>query len=179
MGLRVTLNKRFTTDESIIFNASFYNASLEPIISPRVGLTLTDQSGKKYESQFGVNGNGYKLDYGRLAPGQYNWEASCVFNGKTYRKTGNFLVEEIDLEKTETTANHELLKQLSNQSNGKFYALKDYENFIEELNKRDDIVVLTREELSFKDLIHLIPLLILLAVFFATEWFVRRWSGSY
>ncbi|MFM7299568.1 MAG: hypothetical protein ACKO1R_00305 [Crocinitomicaceae bacterium] len=102
-----------------------------------------------------------------------------MYNGKTYRKTGNFLVEEIDLEKTETTANHELLKQLSNQSNGKFYALKDYENFIEELNKRDDIVVLTREELSFKDLIHLIPLLILLALFFATEWFVRRWSGSY
>lgn len=179
MGLRVTLNKRFTTDESIIFNASFYNASLEPIVTPSVGLSLTDQLGKKYESQFGVNGNGYKLDYGRLAPGQYNWEASCVYNGKTYRKTGNFLVEEIDLEKTESTANHELLKQLSTQSNGKFYNLRDYQNLIKELDTRDDIVVLTREELSFKDLIHLIPLLILLAVFFATEWFVRRWSGSY
>ncbi|MBM3455444.1 MAG: hypothetical protein FJX80_09885 [Bacteroidetes bacterium] len=179
MGLRVLLNKRFTSDESIIFNASFYNASLEAIVSPKVNLTLTDQSGKKYESQFGVNGNSYKLDYGQIEPGRYDWEATCVYNGKIHRKAGTFLVEEIDLEKTETTANHKLLEQLSNQSNGNFYNLKNYERLIADLDKRDDIVILTREELSFKDLIHLIPLLILLAVFFTTEWFVRRWSGSY
>jgi len=179
MGLRVSINRRFTTEESIIFNASFYNASLEPIVTPRIGLTLTDPSGRKYESQFGVNGNSYKLSYGKLDAGQYNWKASCSYNGKVYLKTGSFLVEEIDLEKKETTANHNVLKQLSNQSNGKFYALRDYKNFINDLNLRDDIVVVTREELSFKDLIHVIPLLILIALSFSAEWFIRRWSGSY
>jgi len=179
MGLRVTLNKRFTSEEPIVFNASFYNASLEPITTPEISLTLTDQQGKKYISQFGVNGKGYKLDYGKIAAGQYRWEASCIFNGKKYNKFGTFLVEDIDLEKTETTANHEVLKQLANLSNGKFYTLNEYEKFIRDLKTRDDMVIITREELSFKDLIHLIPLLLMLVCTFSIEWFIRRWSGSY
>ncbi len=179
MGLRVTLNKRFTTDESIIFNASFYNASLEAIITPKISLSLLDQNGKKYTSQFGVNGEAYKLDYGKLTKGKYQWNASCVFNGKKYSKSGTFLVEEIDFEKTEITANHEVLKQLSNQSNGKFYELANQAKFIEELKTRDDIVIITREELSFKSLIQLIPILIFLSLTLSIEWFIRRWSGAY
>ena len=179
MGLRVTLNKRFTIEDPVIFNASFYNASLEPITSPSISLTLISEQGKKYVSQFGSNGIGYQLDFGKLSAGKYSWEAQCVFNGKKYTKSGVFLVENIDLEKLETTANHDVMKQLSNQSDGKFYYLKDYEKFVKELNSREDMVVITREELRFQDLIHLVPLLILLALLFSIEWFIRRFSGAY
>jgi hypothetical protein len=75
-GLRIEFPKRFTTEDEIIVNASFFNASLEPITKPQIQLKITDASGKEFKSQFGINDNGYKLSLGKMKGGKYNWTAS-------------------------------------------------------------------------------------------------------
>ena len=160
-------------------NASFYNSSLEPITTPKISIEVTDQKGKKYKSQFGLIGTSYKLALGKLKTGNYSWSAKTTFNGKSYSKKGNFLVEDIQIEKTESNANQGVMKQLSNQSNGKFYLLKDYKKTIEDISNRKDITTISYAETSFDDLIEYIVIFILIFLFLSGEWFLRRWYGSY
>ncbi len=178
-GLRVEFPKRFTTEEDIIVNASFYNASLEPITKPQIQLSVTNSSGKVFRSQFGVNGSGYKLSLGKLKAGKYNWSATAKFNGKSYRKSGVFVVEDIEIEKLETFANHGVMKQLAKQSNGEFYQLKNFESLIDDIGKRQDITTMSFEETSFNKLIDYLVVFLLLFSCLAGEWFLRRYWGSY
>jgi hypothetical protein len=178
-GLRVEFPKRFTTEEEIFVNASFYNASLEPITKPQIQLAVTDGSGKLFRSQFGVNGTGYKLSLGKMKAGKYKWSATTKFNGKSYRKSGVFVVEDIEIEKLETFANHGVMKQLAKQSNGKFYRLNNYKSLIDEIEKRQDITTMSFEETSFNKLIDYLFIFILIFVCLAGEWFLRRYFGTY
>jgi hypothetical protein len=178
-GLRIEFPKRFTIDEEVLVNASFYNSSLEPITTPKISIEITDQKGKKYKSQFGLVGTSYKLALGKLKSGNYSWSAKTTFNGKSYSKKGNFLVEDIQIEKTESNANQGVMKQLSKQSNGKFNLLKDYKKTIEDISNRKDITTISYAETSFEDLIEYIVIFILIFMLLSGEWFLRRWYGSY
>ena len=178
-GLRIEFPKRFTTEEEIIVNASFFNASLEPITKPQIQLKITDASGKEFKSQFGVNGNGYKLSLGKMKGGKYKWTAYTKFNGKSYRKSGVFVVEEIELEKLETSANHGVMLQLAKQSNGKFYELNQYNELLKALENREDITTMSFEETTFNQLIDYWSVFIILFIFLGAEWFLRRYFGTY
>ena len=178
-GLRIEFPKRFTIDEEVFVNASFYNSSLEPITTPKISIEITDQKGKKYKSQFGVLGSIYKLALGKLKSGNYSWIAKTTFNGKSYSKKGTFLVEDIQIEKTESNANQGVMKQLAEQSNGKFYLLKNYKKALEDISKRKDITTISYAETSFDDLIDFIWIFVLIFVLISAEWFLRRWFGSY
>jgi hypothetical protein len=178
-GLRVEFQKRFTIDEDVIVNASFYNASLEPITKPLIDMKVTDEKGKVYRSQFGVFGSSYKLSLGKLKAGKYNWSAKASYDGKSYSKQGYFVVEDIQIEKSETTANHGVMKQLAKQSNGKFYQLNQYESLLSDIDKREDIANVQYEETAFNDLMDYFSIFLLLFLLLAGEWFLRRYLGSY
>ena len=178
-GLRIEFPKRFKIDEEVFVNASFYNSSLEPITTPKISIEITDQKEKKYKSQFGVLGSIYKLALGKLKSGNYSWIAKTTFNGKSYSKKGTFLVEDIQIEKTESNANQGVMKQLAEQSNGNFYLLKNYKKALEDISKRKDITTISYAETSFDDLIDFIWIFVLIFVLLSSEWFLRRWFGSY
>lgn len=178
-SLRVTTPKRFTKDEDILLKAEFYNESLELITVPTIQLTLKNEKKKISKHEFGVTGNFYKLSLGKLKPGKYQWSATCKHNGKSYSKSGIFVVEDIQLENLDTRANHTVLNQLSENSNGKFYALANADQLINDIEKRGDIVEMSYREASFNDLIDYKWLFILLILILGLEWFLRRWFGAY
>lgn len=178
-GLRIEFPKRFSIEEEVIVNASFYNSALEPITKPKIELSLTNSDGKIFRSQFGINGSAYKLSLGKLKAGKYKWQASTKFNGKTYRKSGVFIVEDIEIEKIETVANHGVMKQVSKQSNGKFYLLKDFERLLNDIETRDDITTISFSETAFNELIDYIALLLVIIFLLTGEWFLRRYLGNY
>jgi len=179
MGLRVQLPKRMNSEEELIVTASFYNASMEPITSPKIEFTLLSDKGKMYKSQFAVAGSVYKLNQGKLNPGKYTWKAITTYNGKKQVKSGLFIVEEIQLEKLESFANHNNLKQLSKQSNGSFHVFSAYRKMLDELAKRNDIATVTYEDHTFDDLLDYTLIFFLLFSLLSAEWFLRRYFGSY
>lgn len=178
-SLRVTTPKRFTKDEDVILKAEFYNESLELITVPEIEFTLKNEKNKLSKHQFGVTGNFYKLSLGKLKPGKYQWSAKCRHNGKAYSKSGVFVVEDIQLESIDTRANHTLLNQLSQSSNGKFYPLMNSDQLINDLEKRGDIVEMSYREASFNDLIDYKWIFFFLVLILGCEWFLRRWFGAY
>jgi hypothetical protein len=178
-ALHVTFPKRFTKDEDIIVNATFYNDAFEAITKPIINLEVTDEKGKKSKLQFGVSGDLYKLTLGKLNPGKYNWTASVKYNGKSHRKTGVFVVEDIAIENLDTYANHNLMNQISMKTNGTFDLLKNYKKTIILIKNRDDITSVSYKEAAFNDLIDYKIVFFLLLFLLTTEWFLRRWFGSY
>lgn len=178
-SLRVTLPKRFLVNEAVSIKAEFYNDNLELITKPKIKFVLTDQNGKKSNYEFAVNGNMYFLPLGKLKAGTYSWIASTSFDGKKHMKSGNFVVENIEIEKLDTKANHALLKQISDNSKGVFYPLKDAQKVLKQLENREEITSISYEESSFDSLLDYIILLILIILLLGSEWFLKRWNGLY
>ncbi len=176
---RVTLPKSFTPNEKVIVNATVLNASLEPVTTSEVHFILYSENGKESKLQFGASGTTYKLDLGNLPAGKYNWKAHTTINGKYHEKRGEFVVKPSFLEQSENSANHILLKQLSEKTKGSFHTLKNYQSAIKELKNREDFSSVSYQESSFNELIEYFTLFILIVLILFAEWFLRRYLGSY
>jgi hypothetical protein len=178
-ALRITLPNRFTKNEEVIVNASFYNESMAPITTPKIQFTLKDEDKKVSKMEFATYGEGYKLSLGKLKPGKYEWTATTSHAGKTYSKTGAFVVENITLEGLDTYANHNLLIEMSDKSMGKFEKLANYDKLLDAIAKREDISSVSYKETNYLDLIDYKWLFFLLLFFLTLEWFGRRINGIY
>lgn len=178
-ALRVTFPKRFTKNEEVLVNASFYNEAMEAISTPVIEMTVIDQKGKQSRMRFGVSGNMYRLSMGKLAPGKYEWKATTKHSGKAYSKSGVFIVEDIDPELLVNSSNNAVLNQLADRTDGKVFDLKNYEKLFNTLNSRGDITTMSYREASFDGLIDFKWLFALLLVLLSLEWFLRRYLGAY
>jgi hypothetical protein len=175
----VQFPKRFTKDEEVIVNASVYNESLEKITSPNVKMVVKNERGSVLNRDFAKSGDMYRLSLGKLTPGKYSWSASTSFNGKSYRKSGEFVVEDVALEKLNSSSNGQVMQQLAKRTSGEFRYLKDYQKTLDKLLKRDDITSVSYAETIFNDLIDLKWLFFLLLFLLTLEWFLRKWLGAY
>lgn len=178
-SLQINLPKRFNTLDEIILDAEFYNATLELITTPDILFEVVNEKNDKINYEFAKNGKGYNLSLGKLDPGKYNWTASTNHDGKKYKRTGMFIVEDVSFESLTTKANHNVLIQIAQHSNGSFYKLNELDVLFKDIAKRKDIVNLTYEESVFSDLVDLIWLFVLIVLSLSFEWFLRRYSGSY
>ena len=176
-GLNVIVPRKLNTDEDLIINANFYNQAMEAITTPQITLEIIDEQGKRYQSQFAVNTKGYQAKLGQLNPGKYTWTAQTKFNEKTYTQNGEFFVEDLDHEKNESVANHSVLKQLAEQSNGSFYTLKNIDPFFTDLSNRSDIASVAYEEKSTLQLIDIWWYLMIAAMLLISEWILKRIYG--
>lgn len=178
-GLSVQFDKRFGKYDRIGVNANFYNASLEPITSPKIDLYLTGPKGKKYKRRFNVSQNHYNLELGNLPPGSYEWKASTLHEKKKYQKQGTFVIENISLEQSSNVANHGVLKQLAKNSGGKFRKLDQANQMLNEIENRSDITSIERMTSSFWNLLDSWVFLLFIACSFGLEWFLKRYFGAY
>jgi hypothetical protein len=177
--LRVNFPKRFTKDEDVLVNATFYNQSLEPVADAEIRLEVRNEKGKLSKVGFGVSGKQYTASLGKLTPGIYKWKALATRNGQTEVKNGVFVVEDMELEDLDTYADHQIMRQIAKTTGGKFFALKNARGVLKAIRNRDDITTVSYREATFNDLVDLKWLFFLLLVFMTTEWFLRRWFGAY
>ena len=178
-SLRVTPPKRIILGEECLFKAEFYNDALELIVTPKIGLTVKDEKGKKYTYDFAVFQNFYNVRFSGLKPGTYTWEASTNYKGKSFKKNGMFSVEDLNLEGIDVYANHTVLKQLSENSKGTYRLLKDANEIIQRIEQRNDITNIQHKESVLNNLIDFKILFALLFLLLGLEWFGRRWYGGY
>lgn len=177
--LRVTLPKRFNTIEDIVFKAEFYNEAMELITTPSVEMTITKRGGKSFKQLFSPTANFYQLNVGQLQSGMYDWKVVADNNGKKYAKSGSFAVDEISLEDQDTRANFSTLNQLAVQSDGSYKKLDQYQALIQEIKTRGDITTVQYEDTGYQELIDWKWIFALIIALLTTEWFLRRWWGSY
>ena len=178
-NLAIITKKSFFENENITFDAEVYNASYELVNDPEVFLSIIDSNKKKYAFTFSKTQNGYKLDAGIFPAGSYSYEAKVNISGKTFFDRGSFLIKPIIEEVINTTANHNLLKEIANKNNGEMVLPSNALALISKIKMREDIKPVSHSEIKLNEMINLKWLFFLILSLLSVEWFLRKRNGSY
>ncbi len=176
---RVFVKNHFFENEAIELNAELYNDSYELVNQPEVSMVITDENKKAFPFTFSPTSNAYYLNAGSLAPGSYTYAAKTAFGGKTFEKSGKFIIMPLNVEVINTVANHSLLYNLAQRHGGEMLYPKDIGKIKELLEKRDDIKTVRYTQKRFTNLIDQFWILLLIIGLVGAEWFVRKYNGSY
>jgi len=177
---RISLDKNiFNENEQIIFDAELYNQSYELINEPDASISIKDEQEKEYNFTFDKAGNAYRLNVGLLNVGNYTYTAKTFTNGENLTYSGQFSVRPIQLELFETTADHALLKLLSDKYGGSMVyptAITTLSQVIKDKGNAKPVIYESTKTRSIINIRWILGLLMGLMIF---EWFLRRYFGSY
>ncbi|QNK62224.1 hypothetical protein H7F33_17015 [Pedobacter sp. PAMC26386] len=165
-------------NERVLLNATLYNDSYQPVNTPDVNLILKDEKGKTYNFTFSRYESAYQLDAGILPPGNYSYVANTTLGTQHYQDKGSFFVSTLTAEFQQTLANHQLLYQLSSQTNGKLYLPDQLLKIKDDLLKSNQLKTLSYEDRKYEELINLKSLFVLILVLLSIEWFVRKRNSA-
>ncbi|MEA3503688.1 MAG: hypothetical protein U9R32_00635, partial [Bacteroidota bacterium] len=175
---RIEHNKTYLQSEQAVFYAELYNKSYKLINDSDVSIHLYKSDSIDYEFTFDKTDKKYRLDAGNLPEGIYSFVATTKQGGKTFSKTGKFVVSAIRKEQLNTTANHKLLKQLAEQNDGEMHR-------VNEISKLKDLLLNTNaqpvvyNDKSYNLLLNNSWALILIIFTLSLEWFLRKYNGGY
>ncbi len=178
---RISMNKNiFNENEEIYFDAELYNQSYELINEPDVALTITNEAGKNFNFTFDRNGNrSYSLNASYFPVGNYTFKGSVMSNGEQLTYDGQFSVQPIQLELYETTANHSLLKMLSDKYGGQLLYPDQLNGLPQSIKDKGTVLPTIYETSKTRSVINLKWIFFILLSLLTLEWFIRRYFGSY
>jgi len=169
----------YNETERIVLDAELYNDSYELINTPDATITIRDASGKDFPFQFSKTSNSYTLQAGYFPEGSYTYIAQTLLNGKTLTDKGGFTVLPVRLETINSTANHQLMYQIAADAGGSMVYPDNLAALEESIRASAFAKPVLREVTRTQSVIHLVWIFILLMVFLAAEWFVRKYMGTY
>ncbi len=172
-----TTAESYFESESVEFISEVYNELFERVYDYNIDLHLTNSENETVEYNY-VNSPSENFKINGLKPGVYNYTASTRLAGQLESISGTFAVQKLALEDVDLTANFQLLRNISNNSGGQFFSITESEQAIdalEALNPKP--LVRSNERLS--PIINNTWLLVLLILLLSTEWFMRKYHGSY
>ncbi len=176
---RITLAKNiFKENEPIVFDAELYNESYELINEPDVSLTISNSEGRDFNYTFDKTSNGYTLNAGKFPVGNYSFGGTVFYNGENLNHNGQFSIQPIQQELFETTADHGLLRLLSEQHGGRFFFPNELSKLGVELENKNLKPVIYSTSKT-RSVIHLKWIFFLLLGLLTLEWFLRRYHGGY
>ncbi len=172
------LQNEFTDSAPVIFEGQVYNDLFEKIYGNKVDLKLTDDKGKISNYNYTLSPGGERYRVGGLKEGAYRFTATTEINTKKEIVSGQFLVKEQNIEPLNVVADFGLLRKLSKATGGKFYRAGEQHQLISDFSKSEPKKLIHSEE-SFNPLIYVKWFFFLLLLLISTEWFSRKYLGSY
>ncbi len=176
---RIDWKNIYAENEDIEFNALLFNETYQPVTEPEVTLEITDENNRKFDFAFTAGNESYSLKVGTFEPGRYSFTAKANMPGEVLTKSGSFVVTDIDLENTNLTANHTLLKQLASESGGNYYYPSAMAKLAADIHKSENVKSISYTHKQYMDIIDYFPFMLLLFLLLGTEWFLRKYLGSY
>jgi hypothetical protein len=172
-------NTIFNENEAVVLDAELYNDSYELVNSPEATILITNEQGKNFNFSFTKTANAYTLNANYLPIGNYKYEASTNYLGKTLKANGQFSVQPIQLEAYETTANHQILNILSEKFGGQTVYPTELNSLAKIIKDKGAVKSLLYDTFQTRSLINLKWIFFLLLGLLSLEWFARRYFGSY
>jgi hypothetical protein len=115
---------------------------------------------------------------GGLKEGVYRYRSRTQINGKTEEVRGEFAVEQRQAELQNLTADFDLLRKLSAQTGGRFFPASAVGNLQQLLQQTEANTVIHSEE-NYESVINLKWVFWILLILVSSEWFLRKYFGSY
>ena len=176
--LHVTTRHIYRLGENVVIEAELYDDNYEPVNTPEVSLELrSDLQSSAQQYAFNRSGNGYSLPLGTLEPGQYAYTASTTLAGKRYTTSGNFIVEDINLEQVNHVADHALLNTIAQTTGAQMLYPDQLDQLPQLLAERDDLKSVVYAHTRYTELLNLPLIFILIVLLLAAEWALRKLKG--
>lgn len=168
----------FRTSEPILFDVEVYNEIYERIYGTNIDITLEDEDGGSITYQFADAENNTTFRAPSLLPGIYRYSARVQIGSDSFSEQGEFLVEEVNPEFLDLTADHRLLKNVSSKSGGEFIHFSQIENLPKRIEERQFKPIMRSNE-DHLPLIKSAWYFLFILLLFSTEWVLRRYWGGY
>ena len=176
---RVYCDNAFKENEIVDFAAELYNQSYELINESDVSLTVRNSEGKEFPFAFSKAGNAYRLEAGQLPVGEYTYVATTSHDGTNYEERGEFSVSAVQVELSNSTADHRLLFQLADNSEGIMVYPGSLNSIADKIDARDEITPIYYTTNRTTDLINWKWICVLILALLTLEWFSRKRNGAY
>jgi len=170
---RIDYKKQFTENSSIYFEAELYNESYELMNDKEVSIVIRNEEGDEFDFEFSRSFERYNLNVGVLDVGKYTFLAKA----SELIIKGSFDVREIQLEQLHTVANHKLLFQLANISDGKLFYPNQLDKIISTIKKSKNNFISVSSKEKLKGMINIPLILLILLIVISLEWFLRKYNG--
>jgi hypothetical protein len=176
---KVEVPQTVPENDHVIFSASLYNESYELVNEPDVELAISSEDGIQYDFVFNKYGDSYILDAGGFPVGDYVYRATTKLGMDGFSDAGGFTIVPLEIERSNTVADHNLLYRLAESSNGLMLSDDDIQSIPELIRAREDVKPVVYTQKRFTDLINLPWIFGLLIALLGIEWFLRKFAGSY
>lgn len=177
---RVSVNKNvFNENERIYFDAELYNQSYELINDADVSLKIKNENGKVFPFTMSKSDNAYYLDAGLFPVGNYTFTGSVNSDGKQLTYDSKFSIRPIQLESFTTTANHGLLKLMSQKYDGTTVYQDNMMALADSIFAKSTIKPVLYSTNQTRSIINLKWIFFLILFLLSIEWFFRRYFGAY
>jgi hypothetical protein len=169
----------YDENEPIQIRAEFYNENYELTNSPDAFLEIKSMNGESYPYTLSKMQDFYTLNVGFLPAGEYSYTAHLDWNGERFSHTGQFAVQEIQLELYRTQANYNLLNLIANETGGDMLTMDHLEKDLSKIRESETAQPILYAQPTTRALINLPLIFGLIMLLLTMEWFTRRWVGSY
>lgn len=176
---RVSTNDEYYENDNVQFDAQLFNPSYELVNDAEVTLKITGESGKEFDYTFNRRGNGYGVNLKSLPAGSYRYQSETTYQGRQQKVNGAFTIKELQLEKMNSEANHNVLYQIAERSGGELIAATEMNTLAERIRNRKDIASISYLDEEVQDIINLKWIFFVLLALLSIEWFVRKRGGAY
>ncbi|HAS47480.1 MAG TPA: hypothetical protein DCS93_43795, partial [Microscillaceae bacterium] len=172
------INNEFYDFEKVVFQTEMYNELYERIYDVKVNLSITDEEGKASTYSFTPTEGSARFEISGLGKGVYKYSATATIKNKNEVSAGEFTIKSLQLEALNNTADHNLLRQLSQKTAGKFFNMNQTAALKKAvLDTRRPNKLHSSEEIQ--EMIHLKWIFFVLMALATIEWVIRKYQGSY
>ncbi|EAY31190.1 vWA domain-containing protein [Microscilla marina] len=172
------INNEFYDFEKVVFETEMYNKLYERIYDVKVNLTLTNEKGKTSTYSFTPTEGSSRFEISGLSKGVYKYSAAATIKNKNEVSGGEFTIKSLQLEALNNTADHNLLRQLSKKTAGRFFTMNQTAELKKAvLDTRKPNVLHSTEEIQ--EMIHLKWIFFVLMALATIEWVTRKYQGGY
>jgi hypothetical protein len=172
------VRQEFSDTEPVVFESQVYNDIFEPVYGNSVEIDITHENGQRTNYNYVISPGNTRYQIGGLKEGVYRYRSRTVLNGKTEEVRGEFAVVERQSELQNLTADFDLLRKLSENTGGNFYAATQMDALQSNLRKTEATSVIHTEE-TYDSLINLKWVFWILLILVTAEWGLRKYYGSY
>jgi len=176
---RVYAKNIYRENAPVDFTAELYNESYELQNDPEVEMEITGKDGHKYSARFSKQNKGYFLNMGEMSPGEYRWKAVVRYGNNTYTKNGAFHVQEMMIEMSNLVADHNILQNISQATDGQFFKVTSFEDIEKVIKNNDNIKTVALYSHQYSNILNMWIYFALIVLLLGIEWFMRKWGGGY
>ncbi len=170
--------EEFSSAEEIAFQVEVYNQVYDQIYGIPVNLQLRSEEDSIINFNFSPDRVQPNFQIGSLPAGIYEYTGQTEIADKKHTASGQFVVSDFSVELQNLVADFELLKRVAQKNDGRYFESNSIDSIYNHLARNEYPEIVTGE-LQKKPLTENYWLYIIIFLILFSEWFIRRFFGSY